>query len=139
MPAAHYLLAFDYGLKWIGCAVGQSLTGSASPLSALRAKDGTPRWEEIEALLNEWQPQQVLIGLPLNMDGSESEMCARARKFGNRIHGRFGVTVSFADERLSSFEAKGELLEQGGGDFKERGVDSLSAVLILESWLRENG
>ena len=115
MPAAHYLLAFDYGLKWIGCAVGQSLTGSASPLPALRAKDGTPRWEEIEALIKDWQPQQVLVGLPLNMDGSESEMCTRARKFGNRIHGRFGVAVSFADERLSSFEAKGELLEQGGG------------------------
>ena len=70
MPDARYLLAFDYGLKWLGCSVGQSLTGSASPLTALRAKDGTPRWEEIEALLNEWQPQQVLVGLPLNMDGS---------------------------------------------------------------------
>ena len=74
---------------------------------ALRAKDGIPQWHEIEALPKEWQPQTVVVGLPLNMDGSESDMCQRARKFGNRIHGRFGVAVDFADERLSSFEAKG--------------------------------
>ncbi len=133
------LLAFDYGLRWIGCAIGQSLTGTASPLPVLKAKDGIPQWPEIDALIKEWQPQRVIVGLPLNMDGSESEMCLRARKFGNRIHGRFGVAVSFADERLSSFEAKGELLEHAGSQgFKDRGVDSLSAVIILESWFRES-
>ncbi|NKI18478.1 Holliday junction resolvase RuvX [Spongiibacter sp. KMU-166] len=135
---AKHLLAFDYGLRWIGCAVGQSLTGTASPLTALRAKDGIPRWEDIDALLREWKPDAVVVGLPLNMDGSLSDMSQRARKFGNRIHGRFGIAVYFADERLSSFEAKGALLEQGGNrEFKDRGVDSLSAVLILESWFRE--
>lgn len=140
MSAAHRYLAFDYGLRWIGCAVGQSLTGSASALKSLRAKDGIPQWHEIEALLKEWQPQTVVVGLPLNMDGSESEMCQRARKFGNRIHGRFGVAIDFADERLSSFEAKGELIEQAGSQgFKDRGVDGLSAAIILESWMRERG
>ena len=140
MSAAQRYLAFDYGLRWIGCAVGQSLTGSASALKSLRAKDGIPQWHEIEALLKEWQPQTVVVGLPLNMDGSESEMCQRARKFGNRIHGRFGVAVDFADERLSSFEAKGELIEQAGNQgFKDRGVDGLSAAIILESWIREQG
>lgn len=137
MASGQRFIAFDYGLRWIGCAVGQSLTASASALPALKAKDGIPNWQEIEKLLAEWQPDAVIVGLPLNMDGSESEMCQRARKFGNRIHGRFGLKVEFADERLSSFEAKGELIEHAGNQgFKERGVDSLSAVIILESWLR---
>ena len=138
MSTAQRFLAFDYGLRWIGCAVGQNLTSSASALNSLRAKDGIPQWREIELLLEEWQPQKVIVGLPLNMDGSESEMCQRARKFGNRIHGRFGVTVDFADERLSSFEAKGELIKQAGNQgFKDRGVDGLSAAIILEGWMRE--
>lgn len=139
MASGQRFIAFDYGLRWIGCAVGQSLTGSASALPALKAKDGIPNWQEIEKLLAEWQPDAVVVGLPLNMDGSESEMCQRARKFGNRIHGRFGLKVEFADERLSSFEAKGELIEHAGNQgFKDRGVDSLSAVIILESWLRQS-
>lgn len=131
-------IAFDYGLRWIGCAVGQSLTGSASTLPVLKARDGIPRWEEIEALLATWQPDVAVVGLPLNMDGSESEMCQRARKFGNRLHGRFGIRVFFSDERLSSFEARGEILEQQHSrEFKDQGVDSLSAQLILQSWFRE--
>ncbi|MBD2857388.1 Holliday junction resolvase RuvX [Spongiibacter sp. KMU-158] len=139
MPNIKSAMAFDYGLRWIGCAIGQTITGSASALPALRAKDGIPRWEEIEALLKEWRPDVVVVGLPLNMDGSESEMCQRARKFGNRLHGRFGVRVEFSDERLSSFEARGQILEQEASqDFKAQGVDSLSACVILESWFREH-
>lgn len=131
------LLAFDYGLRWIGCATGQTVTGTASALPALKARDGIPDWQQVEELLTQWQPQRVVVGLPLNMDGSESDMSARARKFANRLHGRFGVAVEMADERLSSFEARGDIIaESGSRDFKGQSVDSRSAVLILESWLR---
>lgn len=131
------IIAFDYGTRWIGCAAGQTLTGTATALPALRARDGIPDWEEVGKLLEEWKPAAVIVGLPLNMDDSESELSARARKFGNRIHGRFGLPVEHWDERLSSFEAKGEIMEnRHSKQFKREGVDSLSAQLILESWLR---
>lgn len=87
------LLAFDFGTKSIGVAVGQRITGTARPLPAIKAQDGTPDWNIIERLLKEWQPDEIIVGLPLNMDGTEQPLTARARKFANRIHGRFGVEV----------------------------------------------
>ena len=133
------LLAFDYGTKNIGVASGQTITRSANSQPALKAKDGVPDWNQIEKLLKEWKPDLVLIGLPLNMDDSESELSARARKFANRLHGRFGVKVEMVDERLSSFEAKGEVMERGGSrDYKNNPVDSIAARVILESWMERN-
>ncbi|MDQ2076581.1 Holliday junction resolvase RuvX [Marinimicrobium sp. ABcell2] len=130
------LLAFDYGLKNIGAATGQSLIGTATPLPPLKARDGVPNWEQVEKLLKEWRPGLVLVGLPLNMDDSESELSARARKFANRLHGRFGVAVEMVDERLSSFEAKGEVMARGGSrDYGKNPVDSIAARLILETYL----
>lgn len=130
------LLAFDYGTKNIGVATGQTITSSANSLAPLKARDGVPDWQQIEKLLAEWRPDLVLVGLPLNMDDSESELSARARKFANRIHGRFGVVVELVDERLSSFEAKGEVMRRGGSrDYKHNPVDSIAARLILEGWL----
>ena len=129
------LLAFDYGTKNIGVATGQTITRSANAQAQLKARDGVPDWAQSEKLLQEWQPDLVLVGLPLNMDGSESELSTRARKFANRLHGRFGVKVELVDERLSSFEAKGEVMEQGGSrHYKHNPVDSIAARLILESW-----
>jgi putative Holliday junction resolvase len=129
------LLAFDYGTKNIGVATGQTITRSANAQAQLKARDGVPDWAQIEKLLQEWQPDLVLVGLPLNMDGSESELSTRARKFANRLHGRFGVKVELVDERLSSFEAKGEVMKQGGSrHYKHDPVDSIAARLILESW-----
>lgn len=133
------LLAFDYGTKNIGVASGQTITRSASSLAPLKAKDGIPDWNQVEKLLAEWKPDLVLVGLPLNMDDSESELSARARKFANRIHGRFGTKVELVDERLTSFEAKGEVMGRGGSrDYKSNPVDSIAARLILESWLERN-
>ncbi len=133
------LLAFDYGTKNIGVASGQMITRSANSLTPLKAKDGIPDWSRIEKLLAEWQPDLVLVGLPLNMDETESEFSVRARKFANRIHGRFGVKVEMVDERLTSFEAKGEGMGRGGSrDYKNNPVDSIAARLILESWLERN-
>jgi putative holliday junction resolvase len=133
------LLAFDYGTKNIGVATGQTITSSANAAAPLKAKDGVPDWAQVEKLIKEWKPDLVLVGLPLNMDETESELSARARKFANRIHGRFGVKVEMVDERLTSFEAKGEVMSRGGSrDYKNNPVDSIAARLILESWLERN-
>lgn len=138
MTKTQSILCFDYGTKVIGVAIGQSITRTANPLVELKAKDGIPNWIEVEKLLNEWKPDLLLVGLPLNMDGSESALSQRATKFGNRLHGRFGLPVTMADERLSSFAAKGEIIERSGSrDFKNQQVDSLSAKIILESWLQD--
>lgn len=138
-PNDGLVLAFDYGLTWIGVAIGQRLTGTATPLEALKARDGIPDWNFIEKLILEWKPAVFLVGKPLNMDGTDSEMSQRAVKFGNRLHGRFGLPIFMSDERLTSFEAKGMLLDsnRGNRDFKKRQIDSLSATLIFESWCHE--
>jgi len=129
------VLAFDFGTKSIGVAVGQEITGTASPLPALKARDGIPDWTLIEKLYNEWLPQVVVVGLPLNMDGTEQEMTQRARKFANRLHGRFGVQIETHDERLSTADAKAHLFQSGGyRNLKKGNVDAQSAVVILESW-----
>lgn len=137
-PGNRRLLAFDFGTQRIGVASGQEMLGTGQPLAMLPARDGIPDWQQIEALLADWQPDIVLVGLPLNMDDTENEMCARARKFGKRLHGRYHVTVEMVDERLTSYEAKGEVMAGGGSrDFGRHGVDDRAAVLILETWCRE--
>lgn len=137
-PGQRQVMAFDFGTRRIGVAFGQELLGSARPLTMLPARDGIPDWLVIEKLIAEWQPDQVVVGLPLNMDDTENDMCDRARKFGKRLHGRFHVPVAMVDERLTSFEAKGEIMAAGGErDFGKHGVDDLAAVLILETWFRQ--
>lgn len=139
-PGQRQVLAFDFGTRRMGVAFGQELLGSARPVAMLRARDGIPDWDQLERLLTEWQPHHLVVGLPLNMDGTENDMCARARKFGKRLHGRFHLPVSMVDERLSSYEAKGRVLrEQGHRDFGEQGVDDLAAVLILQTWYHQDG
>jgi len=133
--ASETLLGFDFGTKSIGVAVGQQLTGTARALTALKAQDGIPDWNLIGKLLKEWQPDYVVVGLPLNMDGTEQPLTERARKFANRLHGRFGVRVEMQDERLSTVEARADLFERGGFRALQKGqVDSQSAVIILEDW-----
>lgn len=137
-PGQRQVMAFDFGTRRIGVAFGQELLGRARPLTMLSARDGVPDWVVIEKLIAEWQPDQVVVGLPLNMDDTENDMCDRARKFGKRLHGRFHVPVEMVDERLTSFEAKGEVMAAGGErDFGKHGVDDLAAVLILETWFRQ--
>ena len=136
--AARTLLGFDYGLKRIGVAVGQELTGTASALTTVAARDGKPDWEAISRLIDEWQPDAVVVGLPLNMDGSDHELSRRARRFGNQLHGRYNLPAHFIDERLSSLEA--EALLRGGSQAHRRAlykesIDKLAAQVILETWL----
>lgn len=133
------LLGFDYGSKQIGVAVGQVITGQARELCILKAQNGVPDWQKVEALLREWQPDAIVVGLPLNMDGSPSEMSERAEKFARRLNGRFNLPVHTHDERLTTYEAKGQRLQQGqSGGYRERPVDALAAALLLEGWLAEH-
>jgi len=133
-------MAFDFGLKQIGVAIGNCLLATTQPLAILKARDGIPDWQAVGNLLEEWQPDLLLVGNPLNMDGTESELGTRARKFGNRLHGRFGLPVVLADERLTSFEAKQDLAASGhSGDYKAQPIDSYAAELILKSWMRAAG
>jgi putative Holliday junction resolvase len=133
------VLAFDFGLRQIGVAVGNTLLHTTQALAILRAKDGIPDWQALELLVREWRPDRLLVGDPLNMDGSAGELCERARKFGRRLHGRLGLPVTMVDERLTSFEAKQISREQGHrGDYKRRPVDSLAAELLLRGWLEQS-
>ena len=129
------VLAFDFGTNSIGCAVGQSITGTAQGLPAFKAQDGIPNWDEIGKVINEWKPNVLVIGLPLNMDGTEQPLTQRAKKFANRLHGRFAIPIVLHDERLTTVEARSEIFSRGGYKALKKGkVDSISACLILESW-----
>ena len=138
MPTAHRrAMAFDYGTRQIGVAVGQTLTGSAEPLTNLRARDGVPDWDQLARLIREWEPSVLVVGLPLNMDGSASDMSERAARFARRLNGRFQLPVETVDERLSTFEAKQHLKDQGRtpSSYRDDPVDSLAAALLLQTWL----
>lgn len=130
------VLGFDFGTRNIGVATGQVITRTASALPSLKARDGIPDWNQVKTLIEEWQPDAVVVGIPLNMDGSESDMSRRARKFGKRIHGRFNLPFYEADERLTSFEAKewaGRLGHKG--HYGSDPIDAMAACIILEAWL----
>lgn len=137
MSKAQTVLGFDFGTKSIGVAVGQSITGTATPLNALKAQDGIPNWDNIAQLIKQWQPNLIIVGLPLDVYGQELEsITPRARKFANRLKGRFGIEVVLHDERLTTVAARAELFEHGGYRALSKGnVDSQSAVIIIESWL----
>lgn len=134
---AQRILAFDYGLRQIGVAVGNALLHTSQPLAILKARDGQPDWQAVVTLCEEWQPDLLLVGDPLNMDGSVSPLAERARKFSRRLEGRLGKPVEMVDERLSSFAIKQEQRERGHrGDYQRDPIDSLAAELILQDWLR---
>jgi len=136
---AKTLIAFDFGTQSIGVAVGQTVTRTASELKPIKARDGIPNWEVMTQLINEWKPDLIVVGLPLNMDGTESELAKRSRKFGNRLRERFKIEVVPMDERLSTYSAKEEAMDRRQRlDFAKNPVDSIAARLILESWYTEN-
>ena len=131
---AQTVMAFDYGLRHIGVAVGQSVTATAAPLETVSVCNGKPDWARIQTLLESWQPDAAVVGEPLNMDGTEQAMTAAARRFGRQLNGRFGLTVHHADERLSSVEARAQLAERGQIG---RADHPYAAQIILETWLQE--
>lgn len=131
------LIAFDFGTKHIGVAVGQQITCSARPLATVRAKNGEPDWPAITRIINTWQPDAIVIGIPLTMDDKEQEMTHAARRFANRINGRYHLPVIETDERLSSMAAEQIMYEENGGrkiaDNDTR-IHQISAQLILETY-----
>ena len=130
------VIGFDFGTKSIGVAIGQEITGTASPLNALKAQDGIPNWDIVEALFDEWKPHVAVVGLPLNMDGSNQQVTFGAKKFANRLHAKYRVKVETCDERLTTVDAKAQLFEMGGyKKLHKQKIDSASACLILESWM----
>lgn len=130
------LLGFDFGTKSIGVATGQMITATAQPIAAIKANDGIPNWDIVEKVIKEWQPDLVVVGLPLNMDGTEQMITQRAKKFANRLNGRFGVKIALQDERLTTASAKEFIFSHGGYKALDKGkIDSVSAALILESWM----
>lgn len=129
------VLGFDFGTRRIGVAVGNELLASARELDPLPARDGIPDWQQVARLVEEWRPDLFVVGLPLTADGEEQPMSTRARKFGKRLFGRFGVPCEMVDERGSTGEAKVIARERGHrGSWKDDGVDGISAVLIVERW-----
>ncbi len=134
------VIAFDYGLRYIGAAIGNQLIASASPLAVVSAKNGAADWLAIEKMLTEWRPQSLVVGLPLNMDGTDSEMSLRARKFARQLNGRFAIECFLQDERLTSYAAKQDRRERGQNlDFGRSTVDAEAACLILLDYWRQTG
>jgi putative Holliday junction resolvase len=130
------VLGFDFGLSHIGVAVGQEVTYTANPLITLKAHDGKPNWDQVTKLIEQWRPDLLIVGLPLNMDQSEQPLTHAARRFGNRLHGRYGLPVEWIDERLSTVEAW-EQLNLESTFLGRRDIDQLAAQCILQTWLRE--
>lgn len=137
-PPITTVMGFDFGGKRIGIAIGQTLTGSASPLTTLTNVNNKPDWDKIEALLKEWKPQALIVGLPTLLDGTKTEMTLRADKFSRRLHGRFGLPVFTVSETLSSFEAEGQLKNSKKiSQQNKHEIDKMAAALITETWLQE--
>ena len=129
------ILAFDYGTKHIGIAVGQTITKTSSPLMILNVKqEGLDIWQTICALVEEWKPDRLLVGQPLNMDGTPSEMMKQVNKFYVRLQKETKIECELVDERLTSFEAK-QLTES---DSKSVRIDDLAAKIFLDNWMEHH-
>ena len=136
LQPAQTLLGFDFGSRRIGVAVGQRITGTASALTTLAARDGQPDWDQISKLLETWQPQALVVGQPLQLDGSRSDITAAAERFARRLEGRYHLPVYLCDERLSSHAA------EHWGDARgtpSSGLDAAAAQIILQDWLDSHG
>ncbi len=122
------VLAFDFGLKRIGVAIGNTLIKQAQPLTVISAATNDAKFSAIAALLQEWQPSRCVVGLPSHPDGTEHEMTVRCRRFANQLHGRFGVTTVLVDERYSS----AVILRQRGET-----IDAEAAAVILQQYFND--
>ena len=129
------ILAFDFGTQHIGVAVGQTVTKTSSPLIILNvAREGKEIWKTISSLIDEWKPDQLLVGKPLNMDGTPSEMMKKIDPFFNKLQKISNIPCELVDERLTSFEAK-QLIETQSKDDR---VDDLAAKIFLDNWIEQH-
>ena len=132
------VLGFDFGMRHIGVAVGQTVTMTAHPYSSLSAFAGEPNWQQLKTLLLTWNPDALIVGVPIHLDASEHDMTHAARRFIKELSIRFGLPVYPAEERLTTVAARTSLFEQGGyKSLSKQAIDGLSACLIVESWLME--
>lgn len=132
------LLGFDFGTKRIGVAIGQTVTKTARPLVTLKANQGVPQWDQLNKIIQTWQPDALIVGIPLNMDGSEQPITATAKQFAQTLQARYQLPVYEMDERLSTKDARERLFAEGGYKALQHGqVDSVAAQLILQNWLTE--
>ncbi len=139
-PLAGTILAFDFGTRRIGVAVGEAVTGLAHPLATIAVQRKDERFAAIGRLIDEWRPAMVLIGLPTHADGTEHELTASAQRFARQLEGRFGVAVTLADERFTTHAATDALAAAGVKARKHRDVrDQVAAQLILQAYLDEHG
>jgi putative Holliday junction resolvase len=133
------ILAFDFGEKRIGVATGETLLGSAHPLTVIHAESNDDRFAAIARLIAEWQPVALVVGRPTHADGTEHEMTRRAQKFGERLQRRFPLPVFYADERLTSLDAEARLRETGRNSKSARPLlDAVAAQLILQTWFESS-
>lgn len=136
---AETFLGFDFGKRHTGVAVGSRHTGAARPLALLSARAGEPDWSAIGRLIAQWQPRALVVGLPLNMDGTPNPMTAAARAFGGALKARYNLPVFMVDERLSSRAATDMLLDQGVPlKHHKHEIDKRAAQTILQTFLNEN-
>lgn len=133
------LIGFDFGMKRIGVAIGQTVTQSARPLDTIQAKEGEPNWQAIDNLTKKWMPDAMVVGIPLNMDGTDQRMSQHARQFAQALRNRYLLPVHEMDERLTTKDAREQLFNQGGYKALQGGqVDRVAAQLILQNWFAEN-
>jgi putative Holliday junction resolvase len=132
------VLGFDFGMRRIGTAVGQTTTKTATPLSVLKARNGEPNWQEVDRLLQEWQPMALVVGLPIDMEDETQHILEAAQAFRAALQQRYPLTVYGIDERLSTKAARELIFAEGGYRALQKiSVDCYAAKFILESWLRE--
>ena len=127
------IVAFDFGEKKIGVAVGQTSTCSSSPLQVIFNKNGKVNWFEISTLLDEWQPDLIIVGKPLNMDGTDSEIMKKVEKFHKKLRDLYDAKFEYIDERLTTFEARQILKEN-----KTDEVDANAAKILIDNWFEIN-
>jgi putative holliday junction resolvase len=129
-------LSFDFGTHSTGVAVGDDLTCQARPLTHLVMKKGQPQWSDLDALVKQWAPDAFVVGFPLNMDGTEQTLTQKVKRFSRQLLERHPLRLYWADERLSTIEAKEQLFQnQGRKALLKEKIDAKSAAVILEQWL----
>lgn len=131
MPEPLTLLGFDYGLKRIGVAAGQTLTHTAQAVAQVHCRDGAPDWAHIQRIVDQWKPNAMVVGMPFSIDGTAHTLTPRVERFVRQLEGRFHIPVHLIDEGLSSHEAATRQREASS----RRTLDEHAAQIILETWL----
>jgi putative Holliday junction resolvase len=128
-PVVEIVFGFDFGIKRIGIAMGNTLTGQAQPLAVVKAIDNAARFKQIGDLIEQWRPAQLVVGEPRHPDGAEHEMTLRCRRFANQLHGRFSLPVQLVDERYSS-----AVIQAKRGEI----IDAKAAAIILQQYFDDH-